>query len=85
MNILINNQICVYFNQNSEGITEEHCQLRNMMDTSARNFPSLNDFGMNKVVFQTGGTGLIGKCLVEKLLRTSEVREVIILVRPKRN
>ncbi|KAH8289053.1 hypothetical protein KR054_007065 [Drosophila jambulina] len=37
-----------------------------------------------KTVFLTGATGFLGKVVIEKLLRTTEVRRVYILVRPKR-
>ncbi|KAH8347024.1 hypothetical protein KR059_004328 [Drosophila kikkawai] len=37
-----------------------------------------------KTVFVTGATGFLGKVVIEKLLRTTEVRRVYILVRPKR-
>lgn len=46
---------------------------------------NISDFYRDKVVFVTGGTGFIGKIVVEKLLRTSEVKEVILLVREKKN
>lgn len=56
-----------------------------MVTMNNKKSPTIKDYYRDKIVFVTGGTGFIGKCLVEKLLRTGEVREVIILVRPKRN
>ncbi|KAJ3641739.1 hypothetical protein Zmor_028219 [Zophobas morio] len=42
------------------------------------------NFFKNQTIFLTGGTGLIGKLLVEKLLRTSfDVKKIYILVRAK--
>ncbi|EDW28044.1 GL27190 [Drosophila persimilis] len=38
----------------------------------------------NKTVFLTGGTGFLGKVIVEKLLRTTEVKRIYLLIRPKR-
>ncbi|KAK8730545.1 hypothetical protein OTU49_008058 [Cherax quadricarinatus] len=38
----------------------------------------------NKTVFITGGTGFMGKVLVEKLLRACPVRRIYLLMRPKR-
>ncbi|XP_066944625.1 putative fatty acyl-CoA reductase CG5065 isoform X1 [Macrobrachium rosenbergii] len=38
----------------------------------------------NKTVFITGGTGFMGKVLVEKLLRSCPVRRIYLLMRPKR-
>ncbi|KAL1397289.1 hypothetical protein pipiens_009873, partial [Culex pipiens pipiens] len=46
---------------------------------------NISDFYRDKVVFVTGGTGFIGKIVVEKLLRTSEVKQIILLVREKKN
>lgn len=46
---------------------------------------NISAFYRDKVVFVTGGTGFIGKIVVEKLLRTSEVKQVILLVREKKN
>lgn len=39
----------------------------------------------NKDIFITGGTGFLGLCLIEKLLRTvPDIGSIYILVRPKR-
>lgn len=46
---------------------------------------NISAFYRDKVVFITGGTGFIGKIVVEKLLRTSGVKEIILLVREKKN
>ena len=41
-------------------------------------------FFKNQTIFLTGGTGLIGKLLVEKLLRTSfDLNKIYILMRTK--
>ncbi|XP_013781053.1 putative fatty acyl-CoA reductase CG5065 [Limulus polyphemus] len=51
--------------------------------------PNLNDsrigdFFRDRAVFITGGTGFVGKALVEKLLRScSELKEIYLLLRPK--
>ena len=37
-----------------------------------------------QVVFITGGTGFVGKVLLEKLLRSTDVRKVYLLIRAKR-
>jgi len=35
-------------------------------------------------VFLTGATGFLGKVVIEKLLRTTEVKRIYVLIRPKR-
>ena len=48
-------------------------------------WPSVVEFYARKDVFITGATGFMGKCLVEKLLRSvPNLGRLIILVRPKR-
>lgn len=42
-------------------------------------------FYKDKTIFITGASGFMGKCLLEKLLYScSEVKEILILMRPKR-
>jgi fatty acyl-CoA reductase len=46
---------------------------------------SVQDFYRGKTIFVTGGSGFMGKVLIEKLLYScSDVKELIILMRPKR-
>ena len=55
--------------------------------SSPRNlgWPGVAEFYAHKEVFITGATGFMGKCLVEKLLRSvPELGRLFILVRPKR-
>jgi alcohol-forming fatty acyl-CoA reductase len=45
----------------------------------------VQQFYAGKTIFITGGSGFMGKVLIEKLLYScSEVKELIILMRPKR-
>ena len=45
----------------------------------------IREFYADKEVFITGVTGFMGKCLLEKILRSlPEVRRVLVLVRPKK-
>jgi len=41
-------------------------------------------FYKDKSVFITGGTGFMGKVLVEKLLRSTPVARIFLLIRPKK-
>ena len=55
--------------------------------SSPRNtgWPTVAEFYAHKDVFITGATGFMGKCLVEKFLRSvPELGRLFILVRPKR-
>ncbi|KAG5685053.1 hypothetical protein PVAND_014255 [Polypedilum vanderplanki] len=46
---------------------------------------SVQEFYKNKTIFITGGSGFMGKVLIEKLLYScSDVKELIILMRPKK-
>lgn len=48
-------------------------------------WPSVVEFYAQKDVLITGATGFMGKCLVEKLLRSvPDIGRLMILVRPKR-
>ncbi|XP_046980087.1 putative fatty acyl-CoA reductase CG8306 [Schistocerca americana] len=42
------------------------------------------DFLRGKKIFLTGGTGFVGVALIEKLLRTTEVDTIYLLMRPKK-
>ena len=49
------------------------------------NHSLINEFYSNKTVLITGGTGLVGKVIVYKLLRSIEsIRKVYILIREKK-
>jgi fatty acyl-CoA reductase len=42
------------------------------------------EFYEKKSVFVTGGTGFIGKVLIEKLLRSTNVATIYVLIRAKK-
>ncbi|CAH1381665.1 unnamed protein product [Tenebrio molitor] len=46
---------------------------------------TINHFFRNQTVFITGGTGFLGKLMIEKLLRVNQIQKIFILVRAKRN
>lgn len=58
------------------------------LDISTRQKMELNltqQFYAGKTIFITGGSGFMGKVMVEKLLYScSDVKEIIMLMRPKR-
>lgn len=43
------------------------------------------EFYKNKNVLLTGGTGYFGKMIIEKLLRTTEVKNIYLIVRGKQD
>ena len=46
---------------------------------------SVQEFYKDKTIFITGGSGFMGKVLIEKLLYScSDLKELIVLMRPKR-
>lgn len=54
------------------------------MDTHVK-LPLVRDFYANKQIFITGGTGYLGKVVIEKLLRSCpEVQRIFVLIRPKK-
>ncbi|XP_044261426.1 fatty acyl-CoA reductase wat-like [Tribolium madens] len=44
----------------------------------------INEFFKNQTVFLLGGTGFLGKIVIEKLLRLDQIAKIYILVRPKK-
>lgn len=56
----------------------ENADLENYPDRIAEMFK-------DKTIFITGGTGFMGKVLIEKLLRScSGLKKIIMLIRPKK-
>ena len=46
---------------------------------------SIPAFFAGQSIFLTGTTGFIGKCIIEKVLRSCpDVREIFVLIRPKK-
>lgn len=42
------------------------------------------EFYDGKNIFITGATGFLGSCLIEKLLRTTAIKNIYVLMRPKK-
>lgn len=56
-----------------------------MASLSETQWPSIPEFYAQRDVFITGATGFMGKCLVEKLLRSlPDIGRLLLLVRPKK-
>lgn len=53
-------------------------------DVGSEDTSPINSFYKDKVVFITGATGFMGKVLVEKLLRSTSVSKIYLLIRPKK-
>lgn len=52
---------------------------------NANEIDSINKFYENSEIFITGGSGYIGKVLIEKLLRScTRVKKIYLLLRPKK-
>lgn len=52
---------------------------------SSSDWPSISQFYSKRDVFMTGATGFLGKCLLEKLIRSiPDLGRVMILIRPKK-
>lgn len=48
-------------------------------------YTSVKDFYRDRSIFITGGTGFMGKVLVEKLLRSCpDIKNIYLLMRPKK-
>ena len=62
-------------------------ELKQREFKSFKDFPenSIQRFYKGKTFFITGASGFMGKVLLEKLLYVCDVKEIIILMRPKRD
>lgn len=54
------------------------------MDDDKEVGSAVAEWFLGRSIFITGGTGFMGKVLIEKILRTCSVRKIYVLVRPKR-
>jgi len=59
--------------------------MSSLLSKTENQFTGIRQYYHGKSVFVTGGTGFIGKIIVEKLLRTCpEIKSVFMLIRPKK-
>lgn len=64
---------------------EDYIKKHLQVDTPLTNLPSIPNFYKGKEIFITGGTGFIGKVLIEKLLRSSpDIKAIYLLIREKK-
>lgn len=57
-----------------------------MATMSSSEYMSVREFYRDRSIFITGGTGFMGKVLVEKLLRSCpDIKNIYLLMRPKKN
>ncbi|XP_022224972.2 fatty acyl-CoA reductase wat-like [Drosophila obscura] len=61
-----------------------NCQIKVKMEMERETETEIQRFYRNKTVFITGGTGFLGKTIIEKLLRTTDVKRIYSLIRKKR-
>ncbi|XP_017855525.1 PREDICTED: putative fatty acyl-CoA reductase CG5065 [Drosophila arizonae] len=54
------------------------------MDSEYEMTSEIQNFYRNKTVFITGGSGFLGKVVIEKLLRATDVKRIYVLIRAKR-
>lgn len=67
--------------KSEEEVTKSLFEKENRLEE----FESIPDFYANEEIFITGGTGFIGKVLIEKLLRSCpDVKTIFVLMRPKK-
>lgn len=73
--LILGNSKMNYDNNNNAEVDEKLCENHN----------SIQDFYKDAYILVTGGTGFVGKVLIEKLLRSCDgVKSITILMRPKR-
>ncbi|XP_046975720.1 putative fatty acyl-CoA reductase CG5065 [Vanessa cardui] len=66
-------------------IEEQSLERRKLLNEAILSGDSqVQKFYDDAVVFVTGGSGFIGKQLIEKLMRSANIRKLYILVRPKK-
>jgi len=74
-----------------DSVIEKKCkwldeQRKHRLETRDKSIPDIKDFFAGRSVLITGGTGFLGKAVIEKLMRsTPHINKIYVIVRPKRN
>lgn len=64
---------------------DQSIQQQLVEETPLVNFPTIPEFYTGREIFITGGSGFIGKVLIEKLLRSCPgIKNIFVLLRPKK-
>lgn len=64
---------------------DQSIQQQLVEDTPLVNFPKIPEFYAGREIFITGGSGFMGKVLIEKLLRSCpDIKTIFLLLRPKK-
>lgn len=65
---------------------EESVALQLVKDTPIKELQTIPEFYAGQEIFITGGSGFLGKVLIEKLLRSCpEIKKIYVLLRPKKD
>lgn len=63
----------------------KHSSNNNCININGSSRTPIKDFYKDATILITGGTGFVGKVLIQKLLRAFEVRKIYMLIRCKNN
>jgi FlaA1/EpsC-like NDP-sugar epimerase len=78
----LNNNSQYNFEYNSGILNLDHASINHNKIYNKNS--KIQDFYEHKNVFITGGTGFLGKILIEKLIRACDLENIYLLVRPKK-
>lgn len=73
------------FNTINFSIEDNDSDMSSASPTLSPSTAPIRDFYKDATILITGGTGFIGKVLIQKLLRTFELRKIYLLIRVKNN
>uniref|UniRef100_A0A2A4K1M6 Fatty acyl-CoA reductase n=1 Tax=Heliothis virescens TaxID=7102 RepID=A0A2A4K1M6_HELVI len=67
-----------------EFVAKVHARQKPMIEAIARGDSAVQQFYQDATIFITGGSGFLGKQLIEKLFRATKISKVLLLLRPKK-